>query len=159
MAKPLPGELAVLLAPGAIQGDDVEVWIESQVGRRSLHGGDRPALGPGPTLLPRAGDETFRAPIPGCGITITGSFKRAAATGAAAERLHQAFESRKWQELPEFSADGHDGTSFAFRKGDAACFVRGEWDGGADDEPEIPAADPYKVIVVCGKAAMFVRTR
>lgn len=64
----------------------------------------------------------------------------------------------KRQELPEFSADGHDGTSFAFRKGGAACFARGEWDGGADGEPEMPAADPYKVIVFCGEAAMFVRT-
>lgn len=102
-------------------------------------------------------DETFRAPIQGCGITINGSFKKAMPSGAAAERLRQAFESRPWQELPEFSADGHDGTSFAFRKDAVACFTRGEWDGGADGEPETPAADPYKVIVVCGQAAMFVR--
>jgi hypothetical protein len=102
-------------------------------------------------------DETFRAPIAGCGISITGSFKKAEKTGAAAERLRESFESRQWQELPEFSADGHDGTSFAFRKNDVACFARGAWDGGADDEPEIPALDPYKVNVVCGKAAMFVR--
>ena len=102
-------------------------------------------------------DETFRAPIAGCGISITGSFKKAANTGAAADRLRQAFESRRWQELPEFSADGHDGTSFAFRKDDVACFARGSWDGGADGEPELPALDPYKVNVVCGKAASFVR--
>ena len=55
MAEPFPGELTVLLAPGAIQGDDVEVWIESQVGRCPLHGGDRTALRAEPTLLPRAG--------------------------------------------------------------------------------------------------------
>jgi hypothetical protein len=52
MAEPFPGELTVLLAPGAIQGDDVEVWIESQVGRCPLHGGDRTALRAEPTLLP-----------------------------------------------------------------------------------------------------------
>lgn len=102
-------------------------------------------------------DETFRAPIPGCAIDITGSFKKAAKTGAAAENLREAFESRQWQELPEFSADGHDGTSFAFRKGTVACFARGSWDGGSDDEPEIPAADPYKVAVVCGLTTSFVR--
>ena len=105
----------------------------------------------------RFNDETFRAPIPGCGIAINGSFKRAEKTRAAAERLRDAFESRQWQELGEFSADGHDGTSFAFRHGDVACFARGSWNGGADGEPEIPALDPYKVTVVCGKAAMFVR--
>lgn len=101
-------------------------------------------------------DETFRAPISGCRITIDGSFKKAAPSGGAAERLRNAFETRQWQELPDFSADGHDGTSFAFRKGGVACFARGEWDGGADDEPEIPAADPYKVVVICGRAAAFV---
>ncbi len=30
MAEPRPAELAVLLEPGAIHGDDVEVWIEPQ---------------------------------------------------------------------------------------------------------------------------------
>jgi hypothetical protein len=102
-------------------------------------------------------DETFRAPIPGCRIDVSGSFKKAAKTGAAADRLRSAFEARRWEELPEFSADGHDGTSFAFRKGDVACFARGEWDGGADDEPEVEAADPYAVFVVCGSAGAFVR--
>jgi len=102
-------------------------------------------------------DETFRAPIAGCGIRINGSFKKAEKTGAAAERLRDAFESWRWQELPDFSADGHDGTSFAFQKDEVACFARGEWDGGTDDEPEIPAADPYKVTVICGKATSFIR--
>lgn len=102
-------------------------------------------------------DEAFRAPVPGCAIIIEGSFKKAAKSGAAAENLRQAYESRHWLELPEFSADGHDGTSFAFRKDDVACFARGTWNGGADNEPEIPAADPYRVFLVCGRAAAFVR--
>jgi predicted RNA-binding Zn ribbon-like protein len=55
MAEPLPGELPTVLAPGAIEGDHVEVGIQSQVRRCPLHRGDRAALGPGPTLLPRAG--------------------------------------------------------------------------------------------------------
>ena len=102
-------------------------------------------------------DETFRSPIPGCRIEIDGSFKKAEKSGAAAENFRSALENNGWIELPEFSADGHDGTSFAFRKADVACFARGSWDGGSDDEPEIPPADPYKVTIICGKANQFVR--
>jgi hypothetical protein len=104
-------------------------------------------------------DETFRAPITGCRIEIDGSFKRAAKSGAAAENLREGLEKTGWTELADFSADGHDGTSFAFRKAGVACFARGSWDGGSDDEPEVPAADPYKVTVICGSAAQFERPR
>ena len=51
--------------------------------------------------------------------------------------------------MPAYSADGKDGTSFAFRKARVACLVRCEWNGGADGEPEIPAEDWYKVAVLC----------
>ena len=102
-------------------------------------------------------DETFRAPIPGCRIEIDGSFKKAEKSGAAADNFRDALEQGGWTELAEFSADGHDGTSFAFRKNDVACFARGSWEGGSDDEPEVPPSDPYKVTVICGKAAGFVR--
>ena len=101
-------------------------------------------------------DETFRAPIPGCRIEIDGSFKKAEKSGAAADNFRTALENGGWTELPEFSADGHDGTSFAFRKDDVACFARGSWEGGSDDEPEVPPSDPYKVTVICGKANLFV---
>ena len=102
-------------------------------------------------------DETLRAPIPGCRIEIDGSFKKAEKTGAAADRLRDGLGAQGWRELAAFSADGHDGTSFAYRKDTVACFARGAWDGGADGEPEIPPLDPYKVTVICGKAVMFVR--
>src|SRR4029078_7768727 len=61
-------------------------------------------------------DETFRAPIPGCRIQIDGSFKKAGESGSAADDLHNRFMSDGWRELGEFSADGPDGTSFAFEK-------------------------------------------
>jgi hypothetical protein len=102
-------------------------------------------------------DEVFRSAISGCRIEIDGSFKRAAKTGAAADRLRSGLDAQGWRELPEFSADGHDGTSFAYRKDTVACFARGVWDGGADGEPAIPALDPYKVTLICGHAAMFTR--
>lgn len=102
-------------------------------------------------------DEMFREPIPGCRVQIDGSFTKAGKTGAAADVLARGLEAQGWQKILEFSADGHDGTSFALRKGGVACLVRGEWDGGADDEPGNAPVDPYKVSVICGHAARFTR--
>lgn len=102
-------------------------------------------------------DETFRAPIAGCRIDIDGSFARARITGAAPERLRQGLEARGWLELPDFSSDGPDGTSFAYSEAGVTCFARGEWDGGADDDPKTPPLDPYKLTVICGSAKDFAR--
>ena len=107
---------------------------------------------PGVSIRRRTGtfsDETLPAPVFGCGLAISGSFARAKATGDAAVRLREIFSAQGWQEMPAYGADGKDGTSFAFRKAGVGCLVRGEWNGGADGEPEIPAEDWYKVAVVC----------
>ena len=108
---------------------------------------------PGVSIQRRTGtfsDERLREPVFGCGLAISGSFARAQATGdALASRLGQEFSARAWQEMLEYSADGMDGTSFAFRKAGVACLVRGRWDGGADDEPKIPAEGWYEVEVFC----------
>jgi hypothetical protein len=107
---------------------------------------------PGVSIRRRTGtfsDESLREPVFGCGLAISGSFARAQATGDAALRLRQGFSARAWQEMPAYDADGTDGTSFAFHKAGVSCLVRGTWDGGADDEPKIPAADWYKVAVFC----------
>lgn len=107
---------------------------------------------PGVSIRRRTGtfrDETLRVPVFGCGLAISGSFARAQATGDAAVRLRQDWSARAWQEMPAYSADGTDGTSFAFRKAGVACMVRGTWDGGAPGDPKIPAEDWYKVAVFC----------
>jgi hypothetical protein len=107
---------------------------------------------PGVSIQRRTGtfrDETLREPVIGCGLAISGSFARAQVTGDAALRLRQDFSARAWQEMPAYSADGTDGTSFAFRKAGVSCLVRGTWDGGAAGEPNIRAADWYKVAVFC----------
>jgi len=107
---------------------------------------------PGVSIQRRTGtfrDETLREPVFGCGLAISGSFARAQATGDAALRLRQDFSAGAWQEMLAYGADGTDGTSFAFRKAGVTCLVRGIWDGGAADDPEIPAADWYKVAVLC----------
>lgn len=83
-------------------------------------------------------DEALRQPVPGCRLAISGSFARAKGAGDAVERLREGFSARGWQEMTAYGADGKDGTAFAFRKAGVACLFRGEWNGGADDEPEIP---------------------
>src|SRR5262249_46336352 len=106
---------------------------------------------PGVSIQRRIGtfsDETLRESVFGCGLSISGSFARAQTTGDAALRLRQEFSARAWQEMLAYSADGTDGTSFAFRKGGVACLVRGTWDGGAA-QPDIPAEDWYKVAGIC----------
>jgi hypothetical protein len=92
-------------------------------------------------------DETLRAPIASCRIDIDGSMKRLGKTDLPTEALNEYFGAQKWTELIEFSADGPDGTSFAYRGNNgAACLVRGQWD-----------EDAYTVTVLCGSAADFVR--
>ena len=101
--------------------------------------------------------EMLKAPVTGCRVDIDGSMKRLGNEDVPSEQLAAAFEAQAWRQLPEFSADGHDGTIFAYAKGTAACLTSGEWDGGSDDEPHAPLADPYRVTVTCGNAAVFVR--
>jgi len=103
-------------------------------------------------------DETLRMPTFGCGLALSGSFKRAEATGDAAVRLRDAFMAQGWTEMPAYSADGTDGTSFAFRKGAVSCLVRGTWNGGADGDPALPPEDWYKVTLFCANP-IFPETR
>ena len=102
-------------------------------------------------------DEAVSAPIQGCRVIIDGSTKALGKQTIPTDRLSEMFEARGWQQLAEFSSDGHDGTSFGYKRERVACLVRGEWDGGSDDEPDAPLADPYRVTVLCGDAAAFVR--
>jgi hypothetical protein len=107
---------------------------------------------PGVSIRRRIGelrDEALPQPVFGCGMTIWGSFARAKDGGDAADRLRNGFSARAWQEMLAYGADGKDGTAFAFRLKDVACLVRGQWNGGADGEPEIPGDDRYKVGVIC----------
>ena len=94
-------------------------------------------------------DEALRQPVLGCHLAISGSFARAQDSGDAAERLRGSFSDMGWQNMPEYDADGKDGTRFAFRKEGVTCFFRGDWEGGNDGEPEIPGEDWYRVLMLC----------
>jgi hypothetical protein len=116
---------------------------------------------PGTSVRRRTGtfsDETLRAPVFGCGLAISGSFAKTETTGDASVRLRQALTDSAWDEMGAYSADGTDGTSFAFRKGTVACFARGMWNGGAADEPNVPPEDWYKITFFC-TTPVFPETR
>jgi hypothetical protein len=102
-------------------------------------------------------EEMVVKPIPGCRVRVDGSWKRLENESTPTRVFDQFFETKGWRDLPEFSADGHDGTVYGFYLADAACLVRGEWDGGSDDEPDAPRDDAYKVTVLCGNRSAFVR--
>jgi hypothetical protein len=44
VAEPLPEELAALLVPGAVEGDQVQLRVQSEIRRGPLHGRDRASL-------------------------------------------------------------------------------------------------------------------
>jgi hypothetical protein len=94
-------------------------------------------------------DDAWPTPARGCGLDVSGSFAAAGAPGDAVTRMRDALIGKGWNELPDFAADGKDGTAFAYRSGDVACFMRGQWDGGTDDEPALPGGDWYKAWVFC----------
>ena len=102
-------------------------------------------------------DEMVASPIDGCRVIIHGSMKALGKQALPTDRLGDTLEKQAWVQMPEFSADGHDGTSFAYKRANVACVIHGEWDGGSDDEPDAPLADRYRVTVLCGNAAAFVR--
>jgi hypothetical protein len=102
-------------------------------------------------------DDALRAAVASCRIDIDGSMKQLGREKRPTDRLAEYFEAPKGDQRLECSSDGHDGTSFAYQKSGAACLVRGLWDGGSDDEPDAPTADPCTMVVLCGNAADFVR--
>lgn len=81
---------------------------------------------------------------------MNGSFRRTR-DGAVPDRLHMKLAETGWEELLDYSADGPDGTSFAFRRDDVVCVVRGEWDGGDDSDPKSQPGDWYRVTVICAR--------
>jgi hypothetical protein len=97
--------------------------------------------------------KAFSEPVRGCRLVITGSFENTPPGEDAASRLRDGFAQRGWQEMPAYSADGKDGTAFAFRKAEVACLVRGTWDGGSHGEPSVSRDHTYRVAVLCTSPA------
>ena len=51
---------------------------------------------------------------------------------------------RGWQEEVNHSADGPDGTLFAYVRDGVICIFEGRWDGGDDSDPSVKPDDEYK---------------
>jgi hypothetical protein len=101
-------------------------------------------------------DETLPRPVDGCQLSMKGSFRRAK-DGAVPDRLHTKLAENGWEELLDYSADGPDGTSFAFRRDDVACVVRGQWDGGDDSDPRASPATGIAITVICARGIPATR--
>ena len=85
----------------------------------------------------------------GCLLTIEGSFK-ALETGQTADgRIALFAESKGWQPDNSHSADGPDGTVFAFWTPTAWCLVRGKLDSGDESDPTNIPDDRYEITIGC----------
>jgi len=111
-------------------------------------------VSPIPGTVTEVVDGTFRDDIarcdrPGCLIVVSGSWTDLAGEPDPAERLVDALTAEGWTEVPQYAADGPDGTQVALARGDALCIIRGRWDGGDDTDPTGFAGDVYQVTVLC----------
>jgi hypothetical protein len=87
--------------------------------------------------------------LEGCRVLVMGSFAALAEEPGPDVVLHQALAADGWTEDVEYSADGPDGTVFAFRRNGTFCLVEGRWDGGAFGPEEPPPSDRYELSVGC----------
>jgi len=69
------------------------------------------------------------------------------------ELVRNKFQAMGWKEELHFAADGPDGTSFAFRKGQMFCQFQGAWDGGDDSDPGYEPSDEYRVSATCTRSS------
>jgi len=79
----------------------------------------------------------------GCSVSLVGSTKALGTSPNPIEELRQEFTTRGWQEDVNHSADGPDGTTFAYVHAGVICVFRGQWDGGDDSDPTFKPDDEY----------------
>lgn len=65
--------------------------------------------------------------------------------------LQEPFEARGWVQHPEYAADGHDGSDYAYfhRPELILCLVSENWHEGSDDEPSYTPPEDYRIEVAC----------
>ena len=62
--------------------------------------------------------------------------------------LHEALAAEGWTEDVDYSADGPDGTVFAFRRNGTFCLVESRWENSLEDDAP-PPSDRYELTVGC----------
>lgn len=86
----------------------------------------------------------------GCVLKTEGSFKALGNEDLPPDvRIARFAESKGWETDSSRSADGPDGTVFAFRPPAAWCLVTGKWDGGDDSDPTYVPDDKYQITIGC----------
>ena len=86
---------------------------------------------------------------PGCRVEMKGSAAAFRERGAPDEALRERFAGLGWSEDYQYTADGPDGSAFAFRRGASLCVFRAQWDGGDDGDPDYVPDDRYDMEVDC----------
>jgi len=69
--------------------------------------------------------------------------------GPSPESIRHALQGAGWAEDYVYSADGPDGTTYAYVCRDALCFVQGAWDGGDDSDSTYVPAPGVSIYLVC----------
>ena len=88
-------------------------------------------------------DEREHRTRSGCSVSLVGSTKALGASPNPIELLRGQFAARGWQEDTSHSADGPDGTRFAFVGDGVVCIFQGQWDGGDDTDPSVTPDDAF----------------
>jgi len=85
----------------------------------------------------------------GCFLSVVDTASR---SGAPVNLLDDWFRTNGWQSVLAYSADGPDGTMFAFEGAGELCVVVGGWDGGDDSDPTVVPAPGFTISVGCAPA-------
>jgi hypothetical protein len=86
--------------------------------------------------------------LEGCRILVSGSFAALAEQPGPDDVLHEELTAEGWTEDTDYSADGPDGTIFAFRRDGTFCLIEGRWEGGVVQD-HVPPSDRYELTVGC----------
>lgn len=87
------------------------------------------------------------APIRVAGVRMT--FETVSAKAPGVERIAEALQRAGWAEDMVYSADGPDGTSFAYVCREALCVVQASWDGGDDTDTTYVPVPGESVSLIC----------
>jgi len=93
------------------------------------------------------GDETGAASESGCTVIVSGTWAELGDAPSPDGVVFDLLAGQGWSEVPEYGADGPDGTAFGFSGNGVLCVIRGRWDGGDDADSTYVPSDAYQLIV------------
>jgi hypothetical protein len=75
------------------------------------------------------------------------------------QELSDTLQKRNWQYNFQCSADGPDGTSFSFLKGDLMVVIDARWDGGDDSDSTYIPSDYYYISLTFASQKDFIKKK